>query len=55
MNLKHKAIIMNADEIRRSIVRISHEIVEANGGISRLILVGIRKRGAPIAERKSVV
>ncbi len=51
MNLKHKAIIMNADEIRRAVVRISHEIVEANGGIQRLILVGIRKRGAPLAER----
>jgi pyrimidine operon attenuation protein/uracil phosphoribosyltransferase len=51
MNLKRKAIIMNADEIRRAVVRISHEIVEANGGIDQMILVGIRKRGAPLAER----
>ncbi len=51
MNLKRKAIIMNPQEIRRATVRISHEIVEANGGIADLILVGIRKRGAPLAER----
>jgi pyrimidine operon attenuation protein/uracil phosphoribosyltransferase len=51
MNLKRKAIIMNPEEVRRAIVRISHEIVEANGGIGDVILVGIRKRGAPLAER----
>ncbi len=51
MNLKRKAIIMNPEEMRRAIVRISHEIIEANGGISQIILVGIRKRGAPLAER----
>ncbi len=51
MNLKRKAIIMNAEEMRRAIVRISHEIVEANGGVSQVVLVGIRKRGAPLAER----
>ena len=51
MNLKRKAVIMNADQIRRALVRISHEIVEANGGIEGVILVGIRKRGAPLSER----
>lgn len=51
MNLKRKAVIMNAEEIRRAIVRIAHEIVEANGGIVQVCLVGIRKRGAPLAER----
>jgi pyrimidine operon attenuation protein / uracil phosphoribosyltransferase len=51
MNLKRKAVIMNDDQIRRAVVRISHEIVEANGGIDRVILVGIRKRGAPLSER----
>ncbi|MCK4302750.1 MAG: bifunctional pyr operon transcriptional regulator/uracil phosphoribosyltransferase PyrR [Candidatus Eisenbacteria sp.] len=49
--MKRKAIIMNPEEMRRAIVRISHEIIEANGGISQIILVGIRKRGAPLAER----
>jgi len=51
MNLRRKANIMNSEEMRRAIVRVSHEIVEANNGIERLILVGIRKRGVPLAER----
>jgi len=51
MNLRRKANIMNAEEMRRAIVRLSHEIVESNNGIEGLILVGIRKRGVPLAER----
>lgn len=51
MNLKRKAVIMNEDEMRRAIVRVAHEIVEANGGIVQVGLVGIRKRGVPLAER----
>ena len=42
---------MSADEIRRAIVRISHEIVEQNAGVSDLMLVGMRTRGVPLAER----
>ena len=49
--MKHKAFIVNAEEMRRAIVRISHEIVERNRGISEVVLVGIRRRGVPIAER----
>jgi len=51
MNLIRKAEIMNADEMRRAIVRLAHEIVEANSGTAGLVLVGIRKRGVPLAER----
>lgn len=51
MNLKRKAVIMNEEEMRRAIVRVAHEIVEANGGIAHVGLVGIRKRGAPLSER----
>ena len=51
MNLRRKALIMNPDEMRRAIVRISHEVVEANNGVADVILVGIRKRGVPLAER----
>ncbi len=51
MNLRRKANIMNSEEMRRAIVRLSHEIVESNNGIDGLILVGIRKRGVPLAER----
>jgi len=51
MNLKRKAKIMDSEEMRRAIVRVSHEIVEANSGTEGLILIGIRKRGVLMAER----
>ena len=43
--------IMDRDGIRRAISRISHEIVEKNKGTKDLILIGIRTRGVPLAER----
>src|SRR5262245_12841597 len=43
--------IMTADEIRRATVRISHEIVEKQAGTDGLLLVGIQRRGVPIARR----
>jgi pyrimidine operon attenuation protein/uracil phosphoribosyltransferase len=43
--------IMTADEIRRAIVRVSHEIVEKHAGTDGLVLVGIQRRGVPIARR----
>ncbi|MCK4412165.1 MAG: bifunctional pyr operon transcriptional regulator/uracil phosphoribosyltransferase PyrR [Candidatus Eisenbacteria sp.] len=49
--MKRKAKIMDSEEMRRAIVRVSHEIVEANSGTEGLILIGIRKRGVPMAER----
>jgi pyrimidine operon attenuation protein/uracil phosphoribosyltransferase len=42
---------MTADDVRRALVRISHEIVEKHGGIDGLALVGIQTRGVPLAER----
>ncbi len=42
---------MSASEIERTLVRLAHEIVEKNGGVDGLGLVGIRRRGVPIAER----
>jgi pyrimidine operon attenuation protein/uracil phosphoribosyltransferase len=42
---------MEADDVRRALVRIAHEIVERNKGAEDLVLVGIRTRGAPLAER----
>lgn len=50
-NFVKKNIIMDADAMRRAIVRISHEIIEKNKGVENVILVGIRTRGVPIAER----
>jgi len=43
--------IMSADEIRRALVRISHEIVERQGGARDLALVGIEHRGPVLAQR----
>ncbi len=43
--------IMTADEIRRAVIRISHEIVEKQAGAAGLVLVGIQRRGVPLARR----
>ena len=43
--------IMTADEIRRATVRLSHEIVEKQAGTDGLLLIGIQRRGVPIAHR----
>ena len=44
-------VIYNEDEMRRAISRIAHEIVERNAGAADLILVGMRTRGVPLAQR----
>lgn len=46
-----KSQIMDADGIRRAITRIAHEIVEKNKGTENVVLIGIRRRGVPLAER----
>lgn len=46
-----KAQLMDEENIRRALYRLSHEITEKNKGISDLILVGIRTRGVPLANR----
>ena len=43
--------IMTAEEIRRATTRISHEIVEKQAGTQGLVLVGIQRRGVPLARR----
>jgi pyrimidine operon attenuation protein/uracil phosphoribosyltransferase len=43
--------IMTADEIRRATTRLSHEIVEKQAGTDGLMLIGIQRRGVPIARR----
>src|SRR5688572_3503290 len=43
--------IMTADDVRRALIRISHEIVEKHGGTEGLALLGIQRRGVPLAER----
>ncbi len=49
--LKVKARIADAEGIRRMLTRIAHEIVERNKGPEEIVLVGIRRRGVPLARR----
>ncbi len=46
-----KTVLLDSEGIRRALTRIAHEIVEKNKGIENVILVGIRTRGVPLAER----
>jgi pyrimidine operon attenuation protein/uracil phosphoribosyltransferase len=43
--------ILSADDIRRAITRIAHEIAERNEGVRNIVLVGVRRRGVPLAQR----
>ena len=43
--------IMTPDEIRRATIRMSHEIVEKQAGTAGLVLIGIQRRGVPLAQR----
>jgi pyrimidine operon attenuation protein / uracil phosphoribosyltransferase len=49
--LREKGRLMSASEIERTLVRLAHEIVERNNGASNLGLVGIKRRGVPLAQR----
>ena len=47
--MKLKSIIMDEDAVRRSMTRITHEIIEKNSGAADLVLLGIYRRGMPLA------
>jgi pyrimidine operon attenuation protein/uracil phosphoribosyltransferase len=49
--LREKGRLMSASEIERTLVRLAHEIVERNNGSANLGLVGIKRRGVPLAQR----
>ncbi|MFO8191361.1 MAG: bifunctional pyr operon transcriptional regulator/uracil phosphoribosyltransferase PyrR [Bacillota bacterium] len=55
MALIHKATVMDEKAIRQALRRIAHEIIEHNKGIDNVVLVGVRKRGVPLAERLQVL
>jgi pyrimidine operon attenuation protein/uracil phosphoribosyltransferase len=46
-----KATVMDADQIRRSLMRIAHEIVERNRGVNDVVLAGIVSKGDVLARR----
>ena len=49
--MREKARLLDREGIRRSLTRIAHEILEKNKGTEELILIGIRRRGVPLAVR----
>jgi pyrimidine operon attenuation protein/uracil phosphoribosyltransferase len=49
--IHQKAQLMSASEVERTLIRLAHEILEKNNGSEDLALVGIRRRGVPLAER----
>lgn len=49
--IREKGRLMSASEIERTLVRLAHEIVEKHDGCDNIGLVGIKRRGAPLAER----
>jgi len=51
MEFKVKPKVLDAEGIKRTLKRISHEIVEKNQGVKDLVIIGIRSRGAFLAER----
>lgn len=48
-----KASLLDENAIRRALTRLSHEIIEKNKGVEDIVLVGIMRRGYPLAERLS--
>jgi len=50
-SMEFKAALLDEKAIERALVRIAHEIVEKNKGVEDLVLVGIKRRGAPLANR----
>src|ERR1700685_3586030 len=48
---REKGRLMSASEIERTLVRLAHEIVEKHGGSKNVGLVGIKRRGVPLAQR----
>jgi pyrimidine operon attenuation protein/uracil phosphoribosyltransferase len=50
-SLRVKGRLMSASEIERTLVRLAHEIVEKSNGSEGMVLIGIKRRGVPLAER----
>lgn len=48
-----KALLLDEKAMERTLTRISHEIIEKNKGVENLVLIGIKRRGIPIAKRIS--
>ena len=53
--MEAEKVVLDRDDIRRTLVRIAHEIVEKNADADRLAIVGIHRRGALLAQRLHVL
>jgi pyrimidine operon attenuation protein/uracil phosphoribosyltransferase len=51
LRVKEKAKIMDGTAMNRAVVRIAHEVIEKNRGVSNVALIGIQRRGVPLARR----
>ncbi len=51
MQLRDKTMIMDETAMGRALTRIAHEIIERNKGVEKVAVVGIRRRGGPLAKR----
>lgn len=49
--MQEKAQIMDERSMDRAISRIAHEIIEKNKGVDDVVLIGIQRRGVPLAQR----
>ena len=49
--MKLKAVLLDDKAINRTLIRIAHEIIERNKGIEDIVLIGIKTRGFPLAQR----
>jgi pyrimidine operon attenuation protein/uracil phosphoribosyltransferase len=55
MRVIEKRQLLSGEEIGRTLNRLAHEIVEKSGGTKNLALIGVRRRGVPIAQRLSSI
>jgi pyrimidine operon attenuation protein / uracil phosphoribosyltransferase len=53
MRVVEKRQLLSGEEIGRTLKRLAHEIVEKSGGAKDLALIGVRRRGIPLAQRLS--
>jgi pyrimidine operon attenuation protein/uracil phosphoribosyltransferase len=49
--IREKAQLMSASEVDRTLVRLAHEIIEKSEDLEKLVLIGVRRRGVPLAQR----
>jgi pyrimidine operon attenuation protein / uracil phosphoribosyltransferase len=49
--VKLKSVLLDDKAVQRTLIRISHEIIEKSKGVEDVVLIGIKRRGYPLAKR----